>query len=212
MSIHVQLDLKPLAKAMGYLSNETQTKIVRDALNRAMDAGYTMVKRAIPRQSNLRQSDVTPRLKKIPAKGAALEARIMGVKQWFSAGHAPFRARQSRIGAAFSPWKKRQTVKGGFVATMRSGHTSIFVRVNRGPGSARLGRREIVQSGKHAGRRIKQLPIADVGWGPSVAREARRTDQPARALMAKAIRQRFYGRFARQWRAAVNRAKARYGL
>lgn len=194
--IQVHIDLKPLSKALRYMSDKQRSFAISDALNRAMDGMFTTGKRAIPQQANVAQGDVARAMIKIPAKRGGLIAVVQATERWLPASYSRFRARQSGSGASFTPWKGTQTIKGGFIATMPSGHTSIF---KRGPTTRR-------------GRNRSALPIHDVGWGPNIAVEMVRPDQPAAQAIRAVASERFMSRFASNFERITGEAKAKFGL
>lgn len=190
--IQIKLNLRPLGSALAYMSEETRNFALRDALNRSMDAMFTTGKRGIAREANITVGDIGRELHKFPAAGGGLQAEVRAIGKWRAASYTPFAARQNSTGAAFTPWKgHREQVDHGFIATMRSGHTSIFVRIGK-----------------------KRLPIGDVGWGPNVAREMVREDHGH--TVPKEMQERaqyvFAQRFAYQYERVVAQAKAKFGL
>lgn len=193
MTIRITLNLRPLGSALAYMGEETRNFAIRDALNRSMDAMFTTGKRAIGREANITVGDIGRALHKFPAAGGSMQAEVRAIGKWMAASYKPFAARQNSTGAAFTPWKgHREQVDHGFIATMKSGHQSIFVRINGN----------------------KHLKIGDVGWGPNVAREMVREDHGH--TVPKEMQERaqavFATRFAYQYERVVAKAKAQFGL
>ena len=192
MQIKIKLDLNPLGNAVLFLGTDVREFAMRDALNRAMDGMYTTAKTGIAATANIAVGDIAKTMTKFPAAGGGLSAEVRVVSTWFSASYARFGARRDGAGASFQPWKdKREMIAGGFVATMKSGHESIFKRTGKG-----------------------RLPIADVGWGPNPARELAREDHGHRlpTEVSLAAQARFSARFAYQYERSVSKAKSKFGL
>ena len=199
--IRVKLDLKPLGNALLYMSTAQREQAIRDALNRSMDKMFTTAKREINKEANITISDIARALKKHPASGGALSAEVVAKDRWYPGGYKPFGARQSMGrggGTSFTPWKGHtEVVKGGFIATMKSGHTSVFVRI---------------KPAQRRGKNRSWLPIKDVGWGPNPAKEMVREDKPTPHQIRMAAQAVFNDRFARSYERVVAQAKAKFGL
>ncbi len=190
MTIRIKLDLKPLGNALVFMGTETRQAALRDALNRAMDGMFTTAKRGIAKHANIAIGDIARGMRKIPAGGGGLSAEVKVTDRWYPGGYKQFGARQGGAGSTFTPWKGHaEFVKHGFIATMKSGHRSVFVRLGK-----------------------KRLPIEDVGWGPNPARELEREDMPTRAEVHLVAQQRFQLRFEYQYNRVIDRAKAKFGL
>lgn len=197
-TIRVKLDLKPLGNALAFMGTETREFALRDALNRAMDGMFTTAKRDIAKEANITVGDISRALSKFPASGGGLSAEVRATDRWYPGGYKQFGARQGGSGTSFTPWKGHtEMVKGGFIATMKSGHTSVFVRI---------------KPAQRRGKNRSWLPIADVGWGPNPAREMVREDKPTHLHIQRIAQERFELRFAYQYDRVVARAKAKFGL
>ena len=196
--IEIEIDLRPLERALRDIHKAARDRVIQRSLNRAMDGMYIEAKRGVPKQTRILQKDATAALRKIPASKGQLEARVVAKDRWKSASYKSFAMKQGATGSAFTPWKGRQFVQGGFIARMSSGHVSIFVRQKtntwrRGPNRS-------------------QGPIHDVGWGPNVAREMVRQDQPTAHKITSEARVRFETQFLHQLDREIKRAKSRQGL
>lgn len=186
--LQVNVDLKPLRGALLMMSKEAGDFAIRDALTRTRDRVYTVAKREIAKTANIAISDIAKAMHKGPVSTEG--TYIMVKDRWYPGGYRQFRASQSGFGASFTPWKgSRQTIKSGFIAEMKSGHTSIFKRVGK-----------------------SRLPIADVGWGPNPAREFVRPDSQTPVVVQMEAARVFQSRFKYQYQRAVSKAKAAYGL
>lgn len=192
MSITVKLDLKPLGNALLFMSEQQRQTSLRWALNKAMDGMFTTAKRGIGKEANIASGDIAKAMHKFPAAGGALSAEVRVTDRWYPGGYPQFRARQGGGGATFTPWKGHaEYVAHGFIATMKSGHRSVFVRMGK-----------------------KRLPIEDVGWGPNPAREMVREDHghTIPEEINKIAQLRFGTEFERQYDRIVSAAKAKFGL
>lgn len=189
-AIKIKLDLKPLGMALDFMSSQQRDFAMRDALNRAMDGMFTTAKRGIAKEANIAIGDISRAMHKNPAQGGGLSAEVRVTDRWYPGGYRQFGAKQGGSGTTFTPWKGHaEFVAHGFVATMKSGHRSVFVRVGK-----------------------KRLPIGDVGWGPNPAREMVREDKPTHTEVMNIAQVRFQARFEYQYDRIVLQAKAKFGL
>lgn len=192
--LQVRVKIRPdtLPKALRAMGDEAREFVMRGALNKSMDRVYTVAKREIAKRANIRVGEIAAGMRKRPASGGSLVARVTNTNRFFPGGYPQFTPRQTSRGASFSPWKdQREHVTGGFLATMKSGHHSIFKRVRK-----------------------SRLPIADVGWGPNPAKEMVREDHgyvvvPEIHKVASAT---FNAEFTRLYGVMVAKIKGRYGL
>lgn len=191
-TLKIKLDLKPLGDAFTFMSTQQREFAMRDALNRTVDKMFTVAKRGIAKEANIAIGDIAKGMTKIGAAGGALSAEVKVTDRWYPGGYKQFAARQGGGGSTFTPWKGHaEYVNHGFIASMRSGHRSIFVRMGK-----------------------KRLPIEDVGWGPNPAKEMVREDHGhvVPKEISDAARLVFATRFAYQYERVVAQAKAKYGL
>lgn len=192
--LRLRVTVRPstLPSAFRAMADEARTFAMRGALNKSMDKVFTLAKREISKEANIGVSAIASGMRKRPASGGSLVAKVTNTNRFFPGGWPQFAARQTSRGAAFTPWRdQREYVAGGFVATMRSGHKSIFKRVRK-----------------------SRLPIADVGWGPNPAREMLREDHGYTIVpqMERVATETFSTEFPRLYAVMVAKIKARYGL
>jgi hypothetical protein len=197
IGVEVKIDLRPLHGAMKMVSYDAREWAIKEALGRAANTMRVTANRTIGKQANVFQKDVTARTANMPVVG--LQSGVRAKSTWFPASYKKFGATQTASGAGFTPWQQRQFTKHAFIATMKSGHQSIFIRVKSA-------------SKRRVGPNRSQLPIADIGWGPNIATEMVRQDQPAGKAIMIAGQAMFHKRAASNLDRLFKNAKSKFGL
>ena len=174
LSANVQVDVSQidnLALQLDRVGKMTRKAIVA-SLNRAGDMGYTAAKRALSAQTGVKQSALehgAEGLAKIHASIDTLEFRLIARSSTTPLSY--FSPTQTKAGVAASPWNKRRTFSGTFMATMSSGHVGVFAHES---GPQNYARRVSPTTGRiyYSATNIRQL------WGPSIAKELLRGETP----------------------------------
>jgi hypothetical protein len=163
-------DVIAVAASAMALGAKTEAAVVA-GMNKAGDMGLTQVKAELRRQTGIPLGDMNRSkglAKKLARKGD-LEYEIIARARWTPLSY--FGPSQAVAGVRASPWGQRRLFKRTFMATMRSGHVGVYVRV---PGKSR--REERVSA---SGRRYStELGIREL-WGPNLAEELVRDPVPS---------------------------------
>lgn len=184
------------------MSTGERDMVIGRSLNKTVDRMFTVGKRAIGQEANISQGDIGSRMRKVKTGTGGLQVSLIATSRWFAASYAQFNMSQSSTGAAFTPWRgHREKIAHGFIATLSSGHQSIFTRI---------GPKRMMTRGRYAGQ-MRQA-IHDVGWGPNVAREMVRPGKRPEMEIQSTAAITFNTEFARQYELLVMKAKAKYGL
>lgn len=127
------------------------------ALNRSIASGRTVMVRKIARNTGLRSKDVRDAMRMDEASLSRPEARLgTGIKR---IPLLDFQARQTARGVSYNLGRGRQTLAGAFIATMKSGHNGVFMRMTK----KRLPIRELLgPSLGHVFAKYRPLGIARV--------------------------------------------------
>jgi hypothetical protein len=99
------------------------------ATNDALGAARTDVRRGLAADSGLTQAVVRQSMSEVRATVSRPEARLTVTGRRIPL--IDFRARQTRTGVSYRLPGGRNTVPGGFIQTMRSGHRGVFKRRGR---------------------------------------------------------------------------------
>jgi hypothetical protein len=134
------------------------TRALVRAMNRALTSGRTLMVQRIAADTGLRSGDIKKAFTQRDARAESLEARIgVGLKRiplisFNARGQEPSRGKGRGVSYRLKGGSGR--IANAFIATMRSGHRGVFVRVGnaarRGPAPNR-----------------SQLPIREL-FGPSL--------------------------------------------
>lgn len=122
-------------------------RIVVRAVNRGIDAGNTLMARAIAKDTAIKVGDVKKSLRMSRATLANPSARLAAslnripLIRFNARGTEPSRGRGR--GVSYKLQGSRGRVAAAFVATMKSGHRGVFVRKTHGQGSKRLPIQEL---------------------------------------------------------------------
>lgn len=166
---HIDRDLKPAAK-----------KAIVPTLNRVGRKAFTVSKRTLSKQMGIAQKGFKREVFLIKANRDRLHVTLVGRGKPIELIH--FKGtRQTAVGIASSAWGKRKVYKGGFIATVGTGHRGTFKR----KGDARLP--------------IKTL------WGPSVPTTME--DETFQDAIDKVVEENFEQEFDRNYRRFTERAQ-----
>jgi hypothetical protein len=115
------------------------TRALVRALNRSILAGNTLMARLIAADTGLKQSDVKAAMRKADATisrpSAAIFASLKRIPLIKFGARGPEPSRGKGGGVSYRLKGGRGRIREAFIATMRSGHRGVFVRV---PGARRL--------------------------------------------------------------------------
>jgi hypothetical protein len=168
----LRLTQEEAKKAIPRALNKTATTARAQAAREIVSAGYGIKVGAIKKGISIRRASQSELRAIVRAAGRPIPLVNYG-------------ARQTKVGVSVAVLHGRRTIPGAFIATMRSGHKGIFVRV----GSAL--HRSLVAAGvkkaKSAGKK-HGLPIDEL-FGPSIPSAF--ANQIVRDALEKAIRERF---------------------
>lgn len=224
--IQIKIDLTRLSRALRDVGMEArQGQIVRDGLNRALDGAYTVTRRGIAEHVNMPMRQVEGTMKKYPASGGSMVARLVTRSKAFSAADNMFNPRdtgkggwRNRTGSGtfFRPWKDNNVVNArrGFSAAMKARwtehHEKEFQagRMKDRGGRSRAGK--VSHKGFFQRKGKNRLPLERVDFGPSTGKEMRRYGIPQKISVI--AMERVAKRFTYQLGRAIDAAKARYGL
>jgi hypothetical protein len=102
-------------------------KAGRSALNKLGRSTRSFISSEIRQTYNIKKSDLDPTIKVFPARGQDLQVILRATGSRIKL--LLFGARQNRSGITVTvKKKKRRIIKGGFIATMPSGHENVFLR------------------------------------------------------------------------------------
>ncbi len=119
--------LTHFGKALATLGSEAEAyKALRRGVNTANNRVYTQVKRSLAKQVGAPQRKVIERgaVRKVPAKGTYLNAKIIARGGWMPL--KDFGARQTNKGVSAAPWGKRQLFSHTFL--VKAFGDNVFVR------------------------------------------------------------------------------------
>jgi len=191
-TITVKSNADMMAKALREIGEKSANFAIKDALKRAGQKMRTTAARTIPKQAKpLMGKDVRAKSSAFARPGVA------GVRASSSAMIASdprLKAKETGTGAQYKAWDRTIFVPRGFIPGRRGTLTakippSIFQRVDK-----------------------PRLPIEHEGYGPSVAHELARKDQPAQAEVLVAGRMHVDKRLVQNIDRIVKAAKGKYGL
>lgn len=135
MSVSVKSDIADALEHFETLSAALKRNAIAAALNRVADMARTAASREIREVYRIKARDVSSAIKVYRASGrsTSLEARVVA-KGRHSLPLVDFAARQTKKGVTVSIKKRggRKLFPGAFIATMKSGHTGVFTRGNKG--------------------------------------------------------------------------------
>jgi hypothetical protein len=196
MRVNVKIDLSGMLKKFDNIREESPKVIARtlnkvatsaraQAAREITNAGYGIKQAAIRRQLSIRRATFSELTAVIKATGRPIPLSNYG-------------ARQNKQGVSVAVLHGRKTIKSAFIATMKSGHVGVFVRVGsaaeRSIGRGRYKEFKL-QKVKATTNEKHGLPIRQL-FGPSVPNAfANRVVQDA---LRKAIKERFGVVFAQQ--------------
>lgn len=121
--------LTHFGKALATLGSEAEAyKALRRGVNKANNKIYTQVKREVAKQVGAPQRKVIERgrIRKVPAKGRHLSAKIVARGGWMPLRE--FGARQTKKGVSAAPWGKRRLFTHTFLVEPFGGN--VFVRTS----------------------------------------------------------------------------------
>lgn len=161
LQINVESNIARIRQQFAVLAAGIEEKATVRALNRAGDQAITAASREIRKRYNLKAATVRSQIK---VRTRAKEGQLKFVMRIFSK-RIPlieFAATQTRKGVAIRILKgARKVIPHAFIATMRSGHTGVFVRSFGSRGMSDGRRYFRVGKGSRI-RRDKDLPIAQL--------------------------------------------------
>ncbi|RWQ35830.1 MAG: hypothetical protein EOS20_17300 [Mesorhizobium sp.] len=113
------------------LMRKLQPPRLNQALNIAVNTTAKQVRtfaaRIVAKAGGLKRGDVDPSIRIYPySRPSTLTATVRGSGRPIAL--VKFAARQTKPGVTANAWGTRKLYKGTFIATMRSGHTGVFVR------------------------------------------------------------------------------------
>lgn len=183
IAIDIRTNIAEFQRSLDRFSNELQTKAIVRALNATAAsakvaasrdiraAGYNITAKAVKRTIDVRLATRNDLQAIVTSSGKGIPRIAFG-------------ARQTATGVSYAIKGGRKTTPGAFIATMKSGHRGMYVRVAG------------MQTGKRGkpilNRKIKEL------WGPSIPTAL--MNNVVRQRMEAAIRERFPRELQRQIR------------
>lgn len=176
-------DLKAVGKALREVGDQTKTRILYRALNRAGDKSATQIKRVLAKETGLPVGRVGRALTKISASSGRLIYKIDAKGGYLKITAGNFKARQVRKGVSHGAWGRRQTAKGAFIP---KGMSVAFKRLSK-----------------------RRLPIKAL-YGPAIPREMVRGE--SRKVAPVMLKQVFVPEAMRQLDRELKAAAARHGL
>ncbi|NQU47037.1 MAG: phage tail protein [Planctomycetes bacterium] len=128
ISISVKSDVRRAMRSLDAKPAVIQKATMR-ALNKVSAQVKTQATRTLAKRMGVPAKRVRADLHIQKASPHRLSASVTGTGRSIKLIH--FRARQTRPGAAASPWGKRKKFPGTFIADMPSGHRGVFKRKSK---------------------------------------------------------------------------------
>lgn len=128
MEFRIEADITGALRDLEKLEGSVKHRVLGRALNRTITGVRTDVSSGIRKRLNVKASDVRKVISVRRARAAELSAEIVIAGK--GAPLAVFGARQTKKGVTIKVLRggARKTIRGAFIATMKSGHKGVFVR------------------------------------------------------------------------------------
>ena len=175
-------DFSRLSTKLAHIPAEIKAKAFSRALRRVRNMAKTQVVRRAAKDSGLRYSDVN-KITRAFNTGSDT-ARIVMRAGWIPL-YKLGAARQTGRGVSVRKWGAH---KGAFIATMRTGHTGVFVRVS----GTRMEKKNKEQ--------IREL------WGPNPVSNVLRDDEKYLRVLSKVMQENFVPRVEHEINRILSRA------
>lgn len=128
LQISVKSDMDDLARTLDRAQRRQMPKIIKGTLDRTATQTQTTAIKTISKETGIKQKTVRATFRVFKAKTTALVA-VIRTRVKRAPNIIQFKAKQTKVGVIASPWRKRRTFKGAFIANQ--GRT-VFIRKNLG--------------------------------------------------------------------------------
>lgn len=127
--MRVEHNIPQIQATLRSLRNDLEKKAAVRALNRAADMSKTEAKREMTKKYSFKSSEVGNTLTVYKATPARVEATVRSKGR--RTPLLKMMARQTKKGVTVKIGKTRKLIPSAFIATMKSGHRGVFIRLTK---------------------------------------------------------------------------------